>query len=257
MRMLCRTMAGLLAAGVIAASGAGLQAEEKQKEHPLKPVLRMVDRCLDNVQEFPAYEATFTKRELINNRLVAQRMKMKFRREPFSVYFYFLDDLEGREVIYVAGRNGGNLLAHETGLAGLAGTLRLAPTDSLAMNENRHPITEVGIENALLVLQKQWKEESKYGETEVQYYKGAKLGGMECRVIEVSHPRPRRQFPFHKTMLWIDGESGLAVRVQQFGFPVREGVKPPIVEDYAYTDLRTDVRISDRDFDVNNPGYNY
>lgn len=244
-------------AALIAAVFGGISVAEPTSEHPLRPAIRVVEQSLRTIQAIPAYEATFTKRELVSNRMIAQQMKMKFRREPFSVYFYFLGDQKGREVIYVDGRNNGQILVHETGIASFAGTLRLAPTDTLAMNENRYPITQVGIENFLLVLREQWMQEAKYGETEVTYYRNAKLGGMTCRRIVVTHPRPRRQFRFHKTVLWIDDETGIAVRLQQFGFPVRSGVPAPIVEDYAYTDLRTDVRISDRDFDENNPRYNY
>lgn len=257
MSMSRRAIARILVTGVCVTLLPGLHAADKADEHPLKPALRIVDKCINVIEEIPAYEATFAKNELVNNRMIAQKMKMKFRRDPFSVYFFFLGEVQGREVIYVEGRNGGNLLAHETGLAALAGTLRLAPTDTLAMSENRHPITEAGIEKFLLNVKQQWTDNLKYGETEVKYYKGAKLGDMKCRVVEVSHPQPRRQFPFHMTRLWIDTESGIAVRLQQFGYPIREGVKPPIVEDYKFTDLRTNVKITDRDFDETNPKYNY
>ena len=250
-------MNGLLVAGLSGMLISGLSAAEKSKQHPLKPALRVVEKCLKRIEEIRGYEVIFTKKELVGDRMVSQKMRMKFRREPFSVYFCFLGDLAGREVIYVQNSNDGQIVAHETGIASLAGTLRLDPTDSLAMSENRHPITEAGIENFLLALRKQWTEESKYGETDVKYYREAKLGKMTCSVIEVSHPRPRRQFAFHRTRLWIDGKTGIAVRLQQFGFPVRSKEKPPLVEDYKYTDLRTDVRLSDRDFDENNPKYNY
>jgi len=250
-------VAAVLVTGVITTMVSGLQAVEAKKEHPLKPVLRVVEKSLKTLESIPAYEATFTKNELVKNRMVSQRMKMKFRREPFSVYLYFLGDLEGREVIYVKGRNDGKVLAHATGIASFAGTLELAPNDTMAMRENRHPITEAGIEKFLLALHKQWTQELKFGETEVKYYRDAKLDKMTCNVIEVSHPRPRRQFAFHRTRLWIDTDTGIAVRVQQYGFPVRNGAKPPIVEDYVFTDIQTSVQISDRDFDPNNPRYNY
>jgi len=227
------------------------------KEHPLDPVIRVVSKSLATIERIPAYEATFTKNELVGNRMISQKMRMKFRRRPFSVYFYFYGDKEGREVIYVDGRNNGKLKAHETGLAGLVGTLELAPTDTMAMSENRHPITEAGIEKLLSNTLTQLKEGTKFAESDVKYYKNAKLAKMTCNVIEISHPRPRRQFPFHMMRLWIDRESGIAVRLQQFGFPAREGAKPPVVEDYAFTDLRTKVELTDRDFDADNPAYNF
>ncbi len=239
---------------VMFSAGEGLA---ESKEHPLDPVIRVVSKSLAKIEQIPAYEATFIKNELVGNRMVAQKMRMKFRRRPFSVYFYFYGDQEGREVIYVEGKNKGKLLAHETGLAGLVGTLELAPGDTMAMSENRYPITEAGIEKLLSNALKQLKEGTKYAESDVKYYKNAKLAKMTCNVIEISHPEPRQQFPFHMTRLWIDRESGIAVRLQQFAFPAREGIKPPIVEDYAFTDIRTGIELTDRDFDENNPDYNF
>ncbi|MCH2210432.1 MAG: DUF1571 domain-containing protein [Fuerstiella sp.] len=257
MRNLRESITCLLVTGLLAVVDVKISVAGETKQHPLRPALRVLEKSLKKIQAIPAYEATFTKTERVNDRMVSQNMKMKFRRKPFSVYLYFMGENKGREVIYVEGSNNGNLLVHETGIASFAGTLRLAPGDNLVMAENRHPITGAGIEKFLLVLRKQWTKESKYGETSVKYFRNAKLAEMTCRRIVVTHPRPRRQFPFHKTVLWIDDESGLAVRLQQFGFPVRNDAEPPVVEDYTYTDLRSNVRISDRDFDENNPKYNY
>jgi len=245
-------LTGLL---TVVVPASGLRAEEK--EHPLKPAIRIVDQTLEKIAAIPGYQATLSKTELVDRTVVRQQMRVKLRREPFSVYCYFEGDNMGREVIYVDGRNQGNLLAHESGIASVIGTLELSPTGSQAMSENRHPITMIGIENFLKVLRKQWEEESKYGEIKVQYYKDAPLGDMTCRVIEATHPQPRRQFKFHMTRLWIDDETGLAVRLQQFGFPARAGKDAPIVEDYAYSNLKTDIRVSDRDFDTRNPAYNF
>ncbi len=241
----------LLSAAAPAAAGS------EKAEHPLDPVIRIVSRSLSRIEKIPAYEALFTKKELVGDQMISQQMRMKFRRRPFSVYLYFLGDNEGREVIYVEGRNNGMMLAHETGLAGLVGTLQLAPTDAMVMAENRHPITEIGIENMLIAVLGQLKEATRYEESEVRYYKNARVGSMTCNVIEISHPRPRAQFPMKMTRLFIDKKTKLAVRLQQFGFPARQGDDPPLVEDYRFTEIRTDVRLTDRDFDPANPAYNF
>lgn len=226
-------------------------------EHPLVPALRYADECLAKATALTAYEARFQKRELVGDVMINQRVRMKIRHDPFSVYLYFEDPHEGREVIYVEGRNNNNLLAHETGLAGLIGTLELSPTGSQAMSENRYPITKAGMANMVQAIIDQWKEESQFGECEVKYYKDAPVGDYKCKVIESIHPRPRRQFRFHMTRLWIDDETGLPVRVQQFGFPTAKDAKPPVVEDYVFSAVRTETRLTDRDFDANNPNYNF
>jgi hypothetical protein len=184
-------------------------------------------------------------------------MRMKVREEPFSVYMYFLEPHEGREAIFVDGRNSNKLLVHETGLASLIGTLELEPTSSQVMAENRYPVTKAGMANMVRTVIEQWEEESKYGETDVKYFEDARIGDVACRVIESSHPTPRKQFKFHMTRLWIEVESGLAVRIQQFGFPKTKDAKPPVLEDYTFSKIKPEVRLTDRDFDPENPSYNY
>ena len=228
-----------------------------EKEHPLKPAIRVASGCLEKVNELDGYQASFFKREVVGNSLVTQNCVIKVRHKPFSVYLYFQKPHEGREVIYVDGKNNGNLLAHEAGFASLIGTLELSPTGNQAMNENRYPITMAGIGNLVEEVIKQWEAESKYGETEVKYYKNAKLGEMTCRVIESSHPQPRKQFKFHKTRLWIDEKSGYPVKVEQFGFPRTAGAKPPVIEEYRFTNIKTNVRLTDADFNPDNPRYNF
>ena len=235
------------------------QADETTRtaEHPLIPAIRYAKACLEKVEAFPGYEATFFKREVVGTTTVSQKIRMKIRHKPFSVYLYFQNPHEGREVIYVEGRNNGKLIVHEAGLLSIAGAMELMPTDSMVMSENRYPITMAGIANAVDAVIKQWQAESKFGEIEVKYFKDAKMGSLKCRVIESTHPHPRRQFDNHKTRLWIDSESGIPVRIQKFGFPKRTGDKPPVLEDYTFTDLKTDVRLTDSDFDQNNSKYSF
>ena len=251
-----RQFAATLAVLAGASQGASAFAQDT-RTHPLTPALKYAKQSYEKAAALKAYEATFQKRELVNNAIINHRVRMKFRKEPFSVYLYFESPHEGREVIYVDGRNNNNLLAHESGLASLIGTLELSPTGSQAMSENRYPITRAGIANLAKAVIDQWERELEYGETEVKYYKDAKVAEYSCKVIESSHPTPRRQFPFHMTRLWIDDKTGLPVRVQQFGFPAGKNAKPPVVEDYIFTGIRPQTRLTDRDFDVNNPKYNF
>ena len=104
---------------------------------------------------------------------------------------------------------------------------------------------------------KTWEEEAKYQGTEVKYFKDAKLGDMTCRVIESTHPKPFRQFKNHKVRLWVDSATGIPVRIQTFWFPRKAGAPAPIVEDYTFMNVKTDVRLSDADFDRNNRKYSF
>lgn len=225
-------------------------------EHPLRPALRVARASLERLQAVRDYEATLTKRERIQGELRREVMRIRFREEPFSVYLKFEGEHAGREVLYVEGRNQNNILAHEgSGLKALVGTVSLSPTSPEVLAQSRHSITEIGLRKLVRSVIERWEEEAGFGEAEVQYYQNARLGERECLVIECRHPRPRRQFPFHLTRLFIDKETQLPVRVENYGFPGQAGADPPLEEEYTYSNVRTNVGLTASDFDRNNPIY--
>jgi hypothetical protein len=230
---------------------------EIPEDHPLFEALTMAYESREALKDIVDYTAVFAKREMLGNRMTTQVMDMKFRDKPFSIYFKFKGAEAGREVIFVAGRNRGNLLVHEVGVAALAGTISLAPTAPEVMKNTRYPITQAGISNLLETVVAQWEAEARFGEIDVQFFRNAKLGDIPCVAIQSSHPTPRREFKFHMTRLYLDKESRMPVRVEQFGFPRREGEKAPLVEEYSYTNIRANTGLTDRDFDTRNPEYGF
>ncbi|HUQ71828.1 MAG TPA: DUF1571 domain-containing protein [Planctomycetaceae bacterium] len=224
-------------------------------QHPLVPALEHAYAARQKLAAVADYEAVFSKQEHIGRRMRATSMKMKVREEPFSVYLHYVTPHAGREVIYVAGRNNGMLLAHEAGLKSIAGTVPLAPDSEDAMDGNKYPVTMIGMKNLLEQIITQWEAESQFGESVVQYRPDSKLGGVPCKVIETSHPTPRKQFKFQMTRLFIDEQTGLPIRVEQYAFPQTPEGKPPLIEEYTYTKIRTNIGLTDRDFDVANPNY--
>lgn len=246
-----------LSAGLAAGCLGRVSADENSEQHPLVPAIRIARECAGHVATLSGYSCIFAKKEVVDNHLIEQKIRLKIRHKPFSVYMYFEEPKAGREVIFVEGRNDNRLQVHETGLASLIGTLSLAPEDPRVKAENRHPITKAGILRTIEAQIAIWESELKYGEVSVKYLQDAKIGDLSCRVVESSHPEPRRQFAFQKTRLWIDVKSGYPVRLQQFAFPRKPDVPAPIVEDYTFTQINTDVELTDRDFDVANPDYNF
>jgi hypothetical protein len=224
-------------------------------EHPLAPALDQAYKARAALDAVSDYEAFFEKRELVGRRLVTSKINLKVREQPFSVYLMFHEPSQGREVIYIEGKNSGKLLAHETGIKSIAGTVSLLPTSDSAMDGNRYPVTMIGMRKLLEQVITQWEEEGKYGEIEVQHYPGAKLGETEVRAIESKHPQPRKQFKFHMTRLYLDKQTNLPIRLEQYGFPQKADKAPPILEEYTYTKIKTNIGLTDRDFDTKNPNY--
>lgn len=248
----------MLVAFCISASEAQAQKKEIPSNHPYVPVLKLAYAGLEAVKEVKDYQAVLTKREYLGKRLVTQQVEIKIRHQPFSVYLKFREPFAGREVLFVEGKNNNSLLAHEgSGLSSLIGTVTLPVNSRDAMKGNKYPITMIGIENMVETLIKQWESETQYGECEVKYYPNAKLGNVTCRVVETSHPTPRKQFRFKRTRLYLEKETNLPIRCECYGFPARPGGQSPLLEEYTYTNLRTNTGLTDYDFDRRNPNYHF
>ncbi len=184
-------------------------------------------------------------------------MAMKVRTKPQSIYLRFQQPATGREAIYIAGRHGGKVLAHDVGFNKLvAGTLALEPTSSRAMDDCRHPITEAGIGPLLETVSKRWAVELDPDETVVKFA-DMLVGEQHCTMIETTHPKKSRAFMFYRVRLYIDKELGLPIRFEAYDWPKSKRAEPELAEEYTYTGLKLNVGLSDLDFDVANSAYSF
>jgi hypothetical protein len=238
---------------------------DQPAQHPLEPAVQMAKSAMINIRNnIHDYSCTIIKHERIGGKLADQEfMYLKVRHEPFSVYMYFLgpEKLRGQEVIYVEGRNNGNLLGHGVGIRKLAGTVPLQPTGAMAMQGQRYPITEIGMLNLTKRLLEVAEMDKQYGECDVKFYRNAKINtGKEKRTvtcIQVVHPIPRKQFRFNLARVYVDDELNLPIRYESYDWPERPGGPPVLLEEYTYTDIKINNGFTDFDFDTNNPQYNF
>lgn len=233
------------------------RVDEAPASHPLVPALKMGTDSLMALESVRDYTATFVKREKIGKKTIDARMQVKVRENPFSVYLKFANPSAGREAIYVQGQNDGRIQVHDVGFASLAGTVSLDPTGSYAMADNRYPVTMIGMRNLVAQMLEQWLEETKLSGMSVNYYPNAKIGATSCRAVETSHRTPAPGVKFQLSRLYVDAETGYPIRVQQYEFPGRNDKEPVLAEDYLYTDIQTNIGLSDMDFSVKNPKYNF
>ena len=239
---------GLLAGPAVGQDGGNRSAATRP--HPLKKAIAYARAGQAAAERLPAYTATLRRREIVGGKPVEGVADVKFRAEPFSIYMKFTDpEAEGRQVLYVDQAHGGKMLVKEaSGLKSLAGTMELATDSSLVLANSRHEITEAGLANLAGGVIERWEAESKFGEVDVRYFADAALHDRPAVVIEVTHPTPRREFRYAKTRLWMDKQTKLPVRVQNYEFR-RGGGEPVLVEDYTYSDVQPAVQLTARDFD--------
>ena len=246
------------------------RAAPKVAAHPLDRALAYANGALVSMQaNVYDYTARMAKRESINGQLgKTSFMDMKIRcprtnsrgqQTPFSIYMKFLQprDASGREVMWVQGRDKNNLLAHQPG--GIVGmkTFELKPTGMLAMQGQRYPIYEAGLENLIVKLIEKATRDRAAGMCEVTYRDGLAMNKRPCSLIEVVHHQKRAPYEFHKAQVLIDDEFNLPVRYTSYDWPSSPGAKPQIIEQYTYLNLKVNVGLTDEDFNPKNPAYNF
>lgn len=221
----------------------------------LLAVLLPVQERLRNVS---GYTATFRKQERIGGELRPwQTMAMKVRHEPFSVYLKFLAPKAGKEVIYSAGRYDDHLIGHNGDWSRLlVPRLKLAPTDALALADNRHPITDAGLLNLInkLVRFRELDLGDPAAETVLDRTVDEQ-GRTWCRSLH-THAHHDEKRPFTRVEVLYDPETLVPHSIAGYDWPEEgSGSEPQLGEWYVYDDIQFDAELNDMDFDPANEEY--
>ena len=226
---------------------------------PIAKARQVIADCKAKYLTVHDYTCTFFKRERIDGKLYAPHiMSMKARTKPASLYFKFIQPNPGREAIYVHGHNNNKIVAHDVGIGRIvAGTMHLDPKGDMAMDENRHPVTEAGLGTMIDLVKDRWDTELHPGESVILFHPQAKVGDRTCLMVESIHPRRSPDFLFHKVKLYVDKELNLPIRFEAYDWPKTPGSEPELIEEYTYVNLKLNVGLKDRDFDPKNTQYSY
>lgn len=239
-------------------------AAERRASHPLDPALEMARSSLqhsrDNIRD---YTAVLAKRVRIDGELgQREHMFVKIRNRkvahgrlmtPLSVYAKFLQpkSTQGREFIWVEGRNAGKLIVQQNLFR-----LHLDPTGRLAMRGQRYPVSDIGLENLLIKLIETGERDRGYGECDVQFFQNVKLGERACTLIEVIHPVRRSYFDFYCARVYFDNELNLPIRYESWSWPLEADSRPLLEEEFTFTGVTVNVGLTDRDFDLDKVAHN-
>ncbi|HWL10719.1 MAG TPA: DUF1571 domain-containing protein, partial [Planctomicrobium sp.] len=222
----------------------------------------LLERGCNQFSQVPDYTASMFRQERIGGALSeGQSIELKVRHEPFSVYMKWLSGDRGRQLIYVADQNNGNILVQPGGIKGrLTGLLSLEPTGSMAMAESRHPVTQAG----LLQL----------GHTVMKYQQGdldrgtgfscelrdhQEFEGRPCYLYFITYDSPEIHDVYRKSLIYVDKELLLPICVKNYTWA--KDATPETLDDetliefYAYTDLKIQQQLNATAFDQNNSDY--
>lgn len=237
------------------------ESSDRRAPESLDSAIRFARERCARMGTIVDYIATFEKTELVEGKVIEQSMHMKLRRKPFSVYLCYRSGKgKGREVLYVEGANDNQLLVQEPGfLASVVGTVEVNIEDPRVRAENRYLITEIGMRGILDRSLANWKSEQSADadNVEARFLPDCKFELMDCEAIELVRRQRGPKFPYSLTRVYFDRRSKLATGAEQYGWPASKGEKDPLLERYVYSDVETNVGLTDADFDPENPAYSF
>lgn len=223
--------------------------------------LKMAADSLKVVEGIDSYQFTFVKQEHVAGKLLPQEtIEMKIRQKPFSIYTRHVrpGTLRGQEAIFVEGKYDDKIVAHGSGVKGIL-TVVLPPGGPLAMNGNRHPITDAGMINLLKKLQELAADHKDYlAKCTIRFVEGEKVDDRPCHCLEVVSKQAAADFRMAKARIYLDREWNVPVKYEAYEFPPGEDTgEPMLVESYTYLKLKLKAGLTDKDFDPANPDYKF
>lgn len=239
-------------------------------ESSMDEVLRLAEQSLLHIrQTLDDYTATMVKQETIGGVLTGPvEMAMKVQcshrggklddSEPMRVYLRFIrpPEVAGREVIWAEDLHDGKLVVREAGMLGLL-PLRLEPAGMIAMRGERYPIYEIGLTKLVQKLIERGRRDRDNPDVTVWITEGLKCDGHDCELIEVRRKHPAgTDEDFSRAEIVFDTQRLLPLRYTAYGWS-EDPSAAPLIESYTYTDINTNVGLSETDFDPTNPSYQF
>lgn len=225
---------------------------------PLEFAISLLEVAQQRIHAVSDYSARFIQHEQVDGVLGDENhIHLKVRHAPLSVYMGWIEPYEGREVIYVDGRDDNRLLAHAGGWKRLlVPMVRLDPFGRQAMKTSRHPITEIGIAYLTDQLLEDRLIEKSIPTVEVTMNEESDQDGRTCWRFEHLHTVADGT-EYGKVIFHVDQELGIPVSCQTFDWPSEAGEQGALLESYYYGDLQLEAGLTDLDFDSENPEYGF
>lgn len=280
-------------------------AQDKQVVTPdapgAKPATPGVEELLQQAESAMAkikdYTGFMDKQERFLEELgKIEKMQFKFSL-PFKVYIKFLNVYNGREAIFVRGKNDNEVKVHKGSFPDI--TLNLDTKGDTAMEGNHHPITDFGLGSTIRISARNLRKALKRGDCKFEVSDGGMVNGRPVWKIAAKFPKggsfvtakddetlwdiAKRtgQDMFlilytNKDKGWDepdDIDEGDKVFVPRYyggraelmvdketHLPVKATTwdwAGKLYETYSYKDIKLNVGLSPKDFDPDNKGYDF
>lgn len=201
-----------------------------------------ISAAYDQVRD---YTAVYEKEERAIDNGEHQAIRLFFRK-PADIRLEWLNDKGDvdQTAIYRKGFNQDKLIARRNGLLGsMAGTVTLDPRSRLAMQDSRHPITEVGIGHII----EQATRDISSGSAASKFIAEEQLDGRTAWHIELDATATTSIGGVEgarRLDIWIDRSLQLPVKVEM------RDAAGTLLERHRFKDLRLDTGLTDATFSL-------
>jgi hypothetical protein len=216
---------------------------------PLDQPLAWMAEARRNYTAVRDYSCTMLKRERVRGVLQDENIiALSCKTQPFSIYmkWYSPAKFRGQEVCYVQGKNNGMMRVQSKGLlGGITGFVNIAANDKRVMEHSRHTIHEAGIGNLIEQCSKIMEAERRLNRTQVRTGEFM-FNNRHCLRIETLRPERNDQYYCYRSVLYLDKDSKLPVRMENYDWPIQGGSPDgDLLEMFSFVDLRFNAGITD------------
>lgn len=204
--------------------------------------------------------AVFQKLERIDGELQELNvMDLKVRHQPLSVYLRWHEPYSGREIVWQEGRDENQVSVHAGGWRRrIVPLLRVDPYSEQAREYSRRPVTQIGLWNFNRRMLSYVDQGCENPNIEVTMTQNVRLTERQCYRFSFVHPEPFSTLEFHRVNIYIDKALQVPVGCELFAFPSPDAPDTPVLEEsYAFGNLQLGVGLSDIDFSIENPEYEF
>ena len=225
--------------------------------------IELLEQGIKRLQSVTGYVADFRKKEVVGGAMTEpQMMRLKLRHEPFSVYMKWTEGNPGQELLYVHGQNDGEMVVRPGGLKGrILGAIKLNPSGTLAMNESRHPITEVGLLRLCEKVLDYRYNESSWTNGYTCTEELDEFDGRPCHRFTIVYDDPSKRPDYRKSVIWIDKQELFVSKVENYSWPGDASIPADrldadtLVESYSYSNIDFETQLAAADFSTANETY--
>lgn len=244
---------------------------ESQQDFTMQDLLNLAESSLDHLSHnLVDYTARFEKIEVNENshqleKTVMQlKVQTRFRNmtldAPRRIYLRFSEpsSVSGREVIWRQDLYNGKMAVHEPSFLLSLKTIWLDPNGILAMQGQRHPISEVGIVKLTEQLIQRGKEDLDNPLLSIGLQTNHKHDDLTTHLITIiKNQTSNIEGDYGRAEIVFDPERNLVLSFRSYATPTSPSDSPQLIESYSYHNLQVNVGLAESDFDVTNEQYDF